>query len=402
MSIVVENASDPRSAELNVWLDGAEVRVSCRISGPVGGWWMSPPSVRLNIDRGALANKIAQIKEVLPANVTAVWASLEDPLAAPKAGIVADEFKSCMERTISEGSALFTELSDNGLKTILKKLDEMPDGSRLTVNTDCAFFPWEILYPLDYSKDYPPDLKDKNPAQSELLWGYRFIVNYNLLPAGEEGWEPPVDEHANGPAFVSINLNPTIDNAFKTKKFKPIAFHQDFYNTRIVASGGEIWQTGVDIVNQLLSTNNQATMIYLYCHGSSSVPFSPGVVEQLEFDSTTNIKPSSLNFSNVYARGPIVILNSCSSGAQSPLSFSSFHSTFRKKGAMGIIGTAIQIPATFAAAFGKRLIEDYLDGVPIGIAIYRLRRELIRNDNPLGLFYSLQCPIYITAPTAGK
>lgn len=65
---------------------------------------------------------------------------------------------------------------------------------------------------------------------------------------------------------------------------------------------------------------------------------------------------------------------------------------------MGIIGTTIQIPATFAAAFGKKLIEAYLAGVPVGVAIYALRRELLMRNNPLGLFYSLQCPLYITAP----
>jgi len=65
---------------------------------------------------------------------------------------------------------------------------------------------------------------------------------------------------------------------------------------------------------------------------------------------------------------------------------------------MGIIGTTILIPATFAAAFGKKIIEAYLDGIPVGKAIYELRKELLRRNNPLGMFYSLQCPFYVTAP----
>jgi hypothetical protein len=67
---------------------------------------------------------------------------------------------------------------------------------------------------------------------------------------------------------------------------------------------------------------------------------------------------------------------------------------------MGIIVTTIEIPATYAAAFGKKLIEAYLKGIPIGTAIYKLRQELLDRDNPLGMFYSLQCPFYITAPPA--
>ena len=69
---------------------------------------------------------------------------------------------------------------------------------------------------------------------------------------------------------------------------------------------------------------------------------------------------------------------------------------------MGIIGTTIEIPATFAAAFGRKLIEAYLDGIPIGTVVYKLRRELLDRSNPLGLFYSLQCPFYITAPGAAQ
>ena len=65
---------------------------------------------------------------------------------------------------------------------------------------------------------------------------------------------------------------------------------------------------------------------------------------------------------------------------------------------MGIIGTTIQIPTTFAAAFGRELIKSYLATVPIGRSIYDLRRNLLDLDNPLGLFYSLQCPGHITAP----
>lgn len=387
-----------RTADLNVWLDGAEIKVSCQINKG----WRSAGSVRLNIDRSALAAKISTIKEILPPTETKVWAGLEDPLAAPPPGVIEDEFKRCMEWTVSAGSALYAELAGNGLKTILEKLNGLPEGSQLTINTDCAFFPWEILYPSDYSKDWPHVLKDANPPQPKQLWGYRFIINYNLLPAGDEGWEPPIEQHENGPAFISLNLNPTIDDAFKSRKFKPIEFHQQFYDNRLVTGGGEIWKSGTDILTRLLAQDNQATVIYLYCHGSSSVPFSTGIVEQLEFDGTTRINPSSLNYNNTYARGPIVILNSCSSASQSPLSFSSFHSAFRKKGAMGIIGTTIQIPATFAAAFGKNIIDSYLNHVPIGVAIYKLRRELVEKNNPLALFYSLQCPAYITAPDAGK
>ncbi len=400
MSTVTEKVPRKSIAHLTMWAHGGELHATCQITKANGAVWDG--SATLKGERSMLGPTIAQTKSVMPTTATTVWTSLSDPLAAPKKKEVADEFKNCMELTISAGSALFTQLSKIGLEVILRKIDEMPEGSVLKISTDTAFFPWEILYPLKYSKDYSKELKEKNPLQPKLLWGYRYVIHYNLLPESEEGWESPVDEHQNGQAFVSLNLNPTIDEAFKEEPFKPIAFHQDFYNDRFVNGGGEIRKTGDEIRSQLLSDDNHATIIYLYCHGSSNEPFNPEIVEALELDKEVTIRPQSLEYDNTYARGPIVILNSCSSASQSPLSFSSFHSTFRSKRAMGIIGTTIQIPATFAAAFGKRLIEMYLDGVAIGIAIHQLRRELIMNDNPLGLFYSLQCPYDITAPSAEK
>lgn len=386
----------PLAAELYVWLDGGLVKASCQIPGLR---WTSPMGVRVGDSSLALVDKVARVKNVLPANKTRIWKGLSDPLAPPAEGIVAQEFQECLERAATAGWELYTELSDNGLQAILEKINSMPDGSLLTVNTDCAFFPWEMLYPSAYSADVPAD---QRPAlKKEEFWGYRFIISYNLLPTDSQGWEPPTDEHNSGPAFVSLNLNPTIDGDFKLNSFKPIAYHRDFF-TQELSERGDLKATGGEITANLLSDENRATIIYLYCHGSSYVPFGTGE-EMLTLDALTNIKPATLRLKdNKYLRAPVVILNSCSSAAQSPLSFSSFHGAFRKKGAMGVIGTTIQIPGTFAAAFGRRLIEDYLAGVPLGVALQRLRRELLDRGNPLGLFYSLQCPPDITSPNGGS
>jgi hypothetical protein len=138
----------------------------------------------------------------------------------------------------------------------------------------------------------------------------------------------------------------------------------------------------------------------LYCHGKSDDPYQSSGGEQLELDEDAIIDPSFFYYGEKkYRRGPIVILNSCSSGAYSALSFSNFHSELIKRRALGVIGTTIPMPATFASAFGQRLVRDYLKGkLPIGQILRNMRKELLAKNNPLGLFYVLQCPWHVKAP----
>ena len=364
--------------------------VSCQISGPKVYWESSLTPI--DVDLAGMSGKIDQLKKILNSEQTAIWAGLRDPLAEPSNQTTTEEFANAVERVVTEGATLYRQLSELGFRKILEKIDStLKEGDRLNIHTDSAFLPWEILYPYEYNKDW----KNKK-LQREALWGYKFMTSHILLPTADEGgWEAPIAEHQAGPVFVSLNLNKAIEEAFENREFKPIDFHRRFFQSSLT-NRGQLLDDPEQIKDLLLAPDNKSTIIYLYCHGQSTSLVDP-TGDELQLASGISITPEFLDTTK-YPRGPIVILNSCSSAATSPLSFSSFHKRFRTKRAMGIIGTTIQIPATFAAAFGKKLIEAYLDGVPVGAAIYALRRELLMRNNPLGLFYSLQCPLYITAP----
>jgi hypothetical protein len=390
-------------ATLTIHDVGSQIRATCLV-GPPG----EDADVLVGVltkDRASLATRIADIKKAVPPESTGIWAALADPLGAPAPGVVAQRFKQCMELTIEEGSKLYAELSASGLGDILSRLDRMPDGSRLRVSTDCAFLPWEILYPQPFSTGVPEQFRPA-PADPLKLWGYRFITSYNLLETGQTNvqWGALRAAHRNGTPYVSLNLNSTIEQAFANRPFHPIQHHRDFCTSRLTAAHtGEVNDSPAEIYGELYAPDQQPTFLYLYCHGRNTVPFAPGNVELLEIDTNVQIKPNDLSAGGAdFARAPIVFLNSCTSGQPSPLSFSSFHSAFRGRKAMGIIGTAIEMPATFGAAFGCELIGRYLAGQPLGVAVYALRRELVGRGNPLGLFYSLQCPAEVKAPDAGQ
>ena len=379
---------------------GGALFAHCVIRHSDGPDDVSAPVV-LTPDRATLANEIAQVKNSMPPESTTIWAALEDPLAGPENDDIKAQFQQCMENTIGEGYRLYTFLSAVGLGPILKQLDDMPEGSKLSINTDCAFLPWEILYSRSFSAKWPQAVKDANPAPDPTrMWGYRFMINYNLLDQnGTPDWAALMAAHKNGQPFISLNLNASIENP--GWPYQPIARHRDFYTQHLsLKKVGEVYDSGTDIEGQLYSNQQEATVLYLYCHGRNSVPFAVNNDEALEFEKNGNLlDPATLGAApNVYTRAPVVFLNSCTSGQPSPLSFSSFHAVFRRKQAMGIIGTSIEMPSTFGAAFGCRLLEEYIKGVPLGVAIYALRRELVDKGNPLGLFYLLQCPIEVTAP----
>ena len=388
--------SGKSSAELNIVFNNGALFASCRIEGATE-WWSQP--LALNVDLTALDAKLSQLTQVLTEAETSIWAALEKPLAAPAEDFVAEKFKLCVERVVSYGSELYKGLSALGLKDILDKINStLTEGDRLTITTDCAFFPFEILYSFDYDIHFTAKEKAQNPPRPTELWGYKYMTDYILLPSPEErgGWQAPIEEHNSGAAYVSFNLNKEIEDDFQTRLFKPIQEQREFFASDVDPKGN--WQDSADQIQEYLNSDNEATIIYLFCHGKSGSPLTGTENEVLQLTKDRSITPNALTLGSKYKRGPIVIMNSCTSAAVSPLSFSTFHRKFRQKRAMGIIGTTIKIPTTFAAAFGTELIRSYLKGVPIGKAIFEWRRRLLEINNPLGLFYSLQCPSYITAP----
>jgi hypothetical protein len=400
-----------RTAALRILFFGLTPCVLCRIEGldaemnTVDLW--ESESIQIDITKSGLDGKISQLKEVLTPDQALIWNGLPDPLAEPEGKLVG-EFAACMERVVSEGAALYNELRELGLREALDKIEEfLQDGDKLTISTDAAFFPWDILYPFDYNIAWGEEDKKVNPPRPAALWGYRFVIQYSLLPTSDEGgWSPPFAQHESGAAYISLNLNMSIEASFERRPFKPIEHHRQLYNDSIGETGGQWCDKGEEIRANLLSEKNEATIIYLYCHGSNDSPvMSSGNREEvLELIENMNIDPATLDKKDPppYLRGPVIILNSCYSAGQSPLAFTSFHRKFRKKKAMGIVGTTIQMPATFAAAFGSKLILAYLQGVPLGKALLSLRRQLIQRGNPLALFYSLQCPPHVKAPAAQK
>ena len=59
---------------------------------------------------------------------------------------------------------------------------------------------------------------------------------------------------------------------------------------------------------------------------------------------------------------------------------------------------SLPIPTLFAAVFGRTFLDEYRRQRPVGEILFELRRKLLLGNNPLGLWYSLQCPLDVQAP----
>lgn len=387
----------PREATLFVWASGEALHASLRLQNRTE---QVAPHLD-NVSLTSLGSLMLRLKDqVQPAAEHLVWTAVKAfDAAGPEA---AADVLGCLERVATAGSDLYQALSgDPDLKKMIDAIDQLPDGSHVRIETNKIFLPWEVMYPSSFSFEWPPETRAAHPIDPRRFWGSRFIIESRLLPNQPE--KTPPSGQQEGCLHVSMNVNLDIDTKFPGRQPPPAASHVVYYDDLAARFGtgiGDLQRTGEAIKQRLLATDNAASLIYLYCHGENDLPFQAGRAERLQLDGRTVITPKFLNDGGRYSGRPVVVINSCGSGAFTPLAFSTFLSEFQRRGAVGLIPTTFPVPATFAADFGQRLIERYISGESVGQALWLLRREALQHQNPLGLFYTLQCDLETTAPGA--
>ncbi len=392
---MMEVQEEPRTARLLLWLDGDSISYSFiqedDLEQPLAGEFKK-------ITRTSLSDCLGKIQSLLePVSKHIIWNKLGYRIDEPQSDGEKRAFGEFMERVATAGSILYFSLAeDDECRQLLQTINDLAPNSRLSISTDCAFLPWEILYPHRYHFEWPDDKKAKAPLQAQDFWGYRFAIE--CLLKAKTTYKLPFRAHQTAPPFLSCNLNPTIDAI--AGDAKPV-MEQERWVKQLDASKykTDLRKTGAEIKDMLFTDDYPATVIYLYCHGSNDKPFQDNQKELLELDEGVRIDPNVLTDGSTFKHGPIVFLNSCSSGAFSPLAFFNFLTRFREKRALGLIATNFPVPAAFAAKFGWEILENYLQPPTktLGDVLLRERRRLLDAKNPLGLFYSLQCPMGITA-----
>jgi hypothetical protein len=186
-----------------------------------------------------------------------------------------------------------------------------------------------------------------------------------------------------------MGLNESIDQdpVWKGRTLLPVQFQQKYF-AKAWSKRGDYAAGYKQVLSALRKEPAVASLIYFFCHGSA---------EKLEFEKSTSFTPYHVAGPE-FPHWPVVFVNACEAGNISPLSFFSFRKEFRKRKSAGLIAPSFPIPTLFAAVFASAFLERYARQETVGSILLALRRQLLRQNNPLGLWYSLQCPLDLKAP----
>lgn len=262
---------------------------------------------------------------------------------------------------------------------------------RIQVVGERFTFPWTLLF-----DQTPPELgTDDLESTLRGFWGFRHTVEYlpefssptlvSLLP----------EIRLDGALGISYIYNQTIDEQVAGRW---VATQAAFLRGLPGVHVSE-YATRQDLYALLNQADAGGQLLYFYCHAVGVVPGEEGGVSASRLTLTDGDAPLKDLYRRAPAEGPrlraapLVFLNACESARLSPYLYDGLVPYFITKGARGVIGSEVGVPAAFAAEFAQELIARFVaEDVTLGEALQRTRQRFLRErNNVLGLIYALYC-----------
>ncbi len=274
--------------------------------------------------------------------------------------------------------------SDASLRGIGEMLRAYGDkgGQRLQVVSDGPSLPWHLMY-LDATYD-------ESRLSTGKLLGFRYQIDYiPMCPSTTPRYldDQPDPEIEPG---VLLAVNDDIDRPAEDWHRTLVSDQVDYWRRQVV--GPVTVLRDKDDVAIALAEPGPNRLAYFYCHLAGSEPGDCALIftgyralalRDLEIDA-----PGHLPFPGA----PLVVINACDSVALTPALYAGLLPYFISKGARGVIGTEVTVPALFAAEWARRFFDRLLDGESVGAAIFAVRRQfLTEHRNMLGLLYTPYC-----------
>ncbi|WP_129631818.1 hypothetical protein [Candidatus Oscillochloris fontis] len=256
---------------------------------------------------------------------------------------------------------------------------------QITIVGHRVALPWQLLF-----------VGQPDPAiRADSFWGLRHELAVQPLQGRRRA--STLTPAASAPRTALLAFNLGIDDQVKLPVIAP-------QRAALAVLGLRIHEVTTEAgLRDALSSGSDAALVYLYGHMRSPLrrPSGPTVdIDQMEIELTSPAQAISLEELRRVAAvehearlraGPLVLINACSSGEQTPLSFGGLVPYLLDLGAQAVIGTAVETPIHFAAAFGPDVIGRVFGaGQPVGAALLAARSSALeQHDNPLGLLYEL-------------
>ena len=290
-------------------------------------------------------------------------------------------------RMAQAGGLLFRALhEDPQFKSILDYIAGTETGTRITIMTRDVMLPWELLY----TERFDPDDPERWPLDPTLFWGVRFALETLIL--GEGDYFSLIKARRQATAEISLNLNPTISIHGKRPR--------EVYEVLADALRSHVPQVKINdecktIRSTLLKAETNATLIYLFCHGSPPPTAGAPQLETLSLANDCDVNVDQIDADRCFRNAPIIFLNACRAGSFSPLSFTGFLRAFRRKKALGLIAPSFDVPISYAARLGEELVAACFQrkGISLAELLRKYREENMRWGNPIPLFYTVQCQV---------
>lgn len=260
----------------------------------------------------------------------------------------------------------------------------------LQIAAEHFFFPWALLYDGDWSDDpdWTPDWRD--------FWGFKHVIEclpeYSLPMARSFD---PVIQVRDRLAFAFV-YNTNID-----AQYGPFVANQRTTFAESQHLDVREYQKREEFL-ELLRDPQAPALLYCYCHAKAYSPregedgvegsfleLSDGPLTLRDMrDAMLNVLPPPQ-----FLRAPLVFINACQSVRLSPYLYDGLMPFLLQLGARGVLGTEIDTPAPFAAAFAKELLERFTaGGQPLGALLLAVRHQYMHeHNNFLGLLYTLYC-----------
>jgi hypothetical protein len=150
--------------------------------------------------------------------------------------------------------------------------------------------------------------------------------------------------------------------------------------------------TDFDRIRSMLGEGGRH-LLYFFCHGREVdqkfvLEFGDGA--QVQYLGARGLDPRTIHWPP--RPQPLIFINACESMALTPELVHGFLGKLSNLGASGVIGVEISNWSKFAAPFAEHLLNELLEGRTLGEATLQVRRDFLRQGNPLGLVYSLHGP----------
>ena len=217
--LVKAREREPRDVRLVFQQDGGVMSIKAH------GIPNAPPTLHVEgLGEAGWGNLLLENNEKVARIVNKeVWNRLRDQLDRPDDADDAYEVGESLRKFVEIGSSFYEALgkADENLAWLLRRIDELPEHSKITIQSNRGLLPLEIVYPDSYNAEW-----EHVKPQPQRLWGYRFQFEY--LPLTDNGVKGPTEARQPGDLFLSLNLNPKIDDELEEAPFRPVQSHKGF------------------------------------------------------------------------------------------------------------------------------------------------------------------------------